>query len=191
MLVTLWQARLRHEDNRIVLDLFLYGIPIGFFFARVYYLLLNWPLYAAEPGKMFSLTGVGFVLDGALASIVVFLYVYTKRYHLFFGRWLDIVAPGLAFGHAIGLWGRIMNEEGFGLPTDSPRGFYIDFAHRPANYQEFDFFEPVCLYSSAWSTFLFIILLAAVFIQMRYRCLKAGSIFLLYIFLFSLGRFVF
>ena len=191
LLVTVWQARLQREDPRIVLDLFLYGIPTGFFFARLYYIFLNWQLYAAEPGRSLSLANGGFALDGALASIVVFLYLYTKRRGLPVWRWMDIIAPGLALGHAIGLWGRIMNEEGFGLPTDSPRGFYIDFAHRPEAYQEFDFFEPVCLYSSGWSSFLFVFLLLAVFVQLRYRRLKQGSIFLLYIGLFSLGRFIF
>ncbi|MBP2639505.1 MAG: prolipoprotein diacylglyceryl transferase [Firmicutes bacterium] len=191
LLVTVWQARLRREDVRRVLDLFLYGIPIGFFFARLYYVFLNWQLYVAEPARSLSLASGGFVLDGALASIVVFLYFYAKRHRLSVGRWLDIAAPGLALGHAIGLWARIMNEEGFGRPTDSPRGFYIDFAHRPETYQEFDFFEPVCLYSSGWSSLLFLFLLVAVFIQIRTGRLKPGSIFLLYIVLFSLGRFIF
>jgi len=191
LLVTVWQARLWREEVRRVLDLFLYGIPIGFFFARLYYVFLHWQLYIAEPEKSLSLASGGFVLDGALASMVVFLYFYAKRHGLSVWRWLDIVAPGLALGHAVGLWGRIMNEEGFGLPTDSPRGLYIDFAHRPETYQEFDFFEPVCLYSSGWSSLIFIFLLFAVFIQIRYRRLKPGCIFLLYIVLFSLGRFIF
>lgn len=191
LLVTMWQARLRREDVRTVLDLFLYGIPVGFFSARLYYVFLNWQFYAADPVKSLSLASGGFALDGALAGMVVFLYYYAKRHQLSFWHWLDIAAPGLALGHAIGLWGRIMNEEGFGLPTDHPRGFYIDFAHRPEIFQEFDFFEPVCLYSSGWSSLIFICLLAAVFIQIRTRRLKPGSLFLLYIILFSLGRFVF
>ncbi len=191
LLVTIWQARLWREDIRVVLDLFLYGIPIGFIFARLYYLVLHWQSYVAEPEKIRSLASGGFVLDGALVGLVLFLYLYSKRHRLPVGHWLDIVAPGLALGHAIGLWGRIMNEEGFGLPTNSAHGLYIDFAHRPEIYQEFDFFEPVCLYSSGWSALLFVLLVAAVILQIRYRRLQQGSIFLLYLAFFSLGRFIF
>jgi len=39
---------------------------------------------------------------------------------------LDIVAPSLALGQAIGRWGNFVNQEAHGGPTDLPWGIMVD-----------------------------------------------------------------
>src|SRR5881397_3463939 len=73
-------------------------------------------------------------------------------------RYLDIAAPSLALGQAIGRWGNFFNEEAFGTPTDLPWKLYISPSHRPIEYAQSEFFHPTFLYESLWDAVVFLLL---------------------------------
>jgi prolipoprotein diacylglyceryl transferase len=73
----------------------------------------------------------GLGIFGAIAGGVLALVIYTRHYHLSFAMWLDIAAPGIPLGQAIGRWGNFVNQELYGPPTDLPWGIPIDANHRP------------------------------------------------------------
>ena len=99
-------------------------------------------------------------------------------------RYLDIAAPSLALGQAIGRWGNFFNEEAFGTPTDLPWKLFISPAHRPLEYAQAEYFHPTFLYESLWDVGVFA-LLVWVF---RERLERApGALFLTYLGLYSLG----
>jgi phosphatidylglycerol:prolipoprotein diacylglycerol transferase len=101
-------------------------------------------------------------------------------------RCLDVIAPSMVLGQAIGRWGNFFNEEAFGRPTDLPWKLYISPAHRPPEFRNDDFFHPTFLYESLWDLLVFVMLVWWVRPRVRRH---PGAIFFSYIGLYSVGRF--
>lgn len=72
--------------------------------AKVFMFVDNWSYYAADPGRLFTLSALrsGGVFYGGLLSALVVSHFYTRRYRLPWLATADAMAPGLAFGHGIG-----------------------------------------------------------------------------------------
>jgi phosphatidylglycerol:prolipoprotein diacylglycerol transferase len=67
----------------------------------------DWKTYAEAPGRMLSidtLMSAGVYHGGFLAALI-FAWVYVRRRRMDFFRVADILAPGLALGHAVGRLG--------------------------------------------------------------------------------------
>jgi phosphatidylglycerol:prolipoprotein diacylglycerol transferase len=106
--------------------------------------------------------------------------------------WLDLGAPGLAFGQFIGRWGNFVNQELYGPPTGSSwYGIKINpnLPHQtlPPGTDYTTRFHPTFLYESLWSLLVFIILYN-VHARLRPR-LRNGDVLLGYLILYPLGRF--
>jgi phosphatidylglycerol:prolipoprotein diacylglycerol transferase len=100
-------------------------------------------------------------------------------------RALDVIAPSMILGQAIGRWGNFFNEEAFGAPTDLPWKLYISPPHRPPELRQFDFFHPTFLYESLWNLLVFVVLVRWI----RPRVGRhPGAVFFAYIGLYSVGR---
>jgi phosphatidylglycerol:prolipoprotein diacylglycerol transferase len=118
--------------------------------------------------------------------------LYTYRNKLSLLRYLDIGAPALLIGQAIGRWGNWANQELYGPPTTLPWGIAIDQYHRIppfddlARYPLTTHFQPDFLYESLWSL-IGVILLLAVGRKLAGK-LKEGDLFLAYLIWYPLGR---
>ena len=106
--------------------------------------------------------------------------------------WLDLGAPGLAFGQFVGRWGNFINQELYGPPTGSDWfGLRInpDLPHQPlppgTDYTTR--FHPTFLYESLWCLVVFVILYN-VHARLANR-LRNGDVLLGYLILYPLGRF--
>lgn len=75
--------------------------------AKLFMVLDNWNHYAADFSRLFSLSALrsGGVFTGGLLAAVAVAYFYTKRHGMPWLATADILAPGLAVGHAIGRLG--------------------------------------------------------------------------------------
>src|SRR3989454_8979990 len=154
--------------------------------ARLYYVAFNLEYYSQLPAKIFAVWEGGLVIHGGVIGGILVGGGYAWRRGLPVLRYLDIAAPSLALGQAIGRWGNFFNEEAFGTPTDLPWKLYISPSHRPVEYAQSEFFHPTFLYESLWDAVVFA-LLVWVF---RDRVDRApGALFLTYLGLYSLGRF--
>src|SRR5499433_4430230 len=93
-------------------------------------------------------------------------------------RGLDVTAPSMVLGQAIGRWGNFFNEEAFGRPTDLPWKLFISPPHRPLQYAQAEYFHPTFLYESLWDLLVFGLL----FFVLRRRLERApGALFLAYL----------
>jgi phosphatidylglycerol:prolipoprotein diacylglycerol transferase len=119
---------------------------------------------------------------------MIVMYFYARRHNLNYLHWLDIAAPALALGQAIGRWGNYVNQELYGAPTNLPWKLYIDPEHRLANYQNVDYYHPLFLYECLWNLGNMFLLL---WLSRRYADrLKNGDIFLIYLIVYPVGRFL-
>ena len=115
------------------------------------------------------------------------MFWYTRKHGLDFTEWLDIGAPGVALGQAIGRWGNFFNQELYGAPTHLPWAIYIDPQHRMAGFADQAYYHPLFLYESLWNLANMFLLL---WLGRRLsNWLKKGDLFLIYVFNYAIARF--
>ena len=108
--------------------------------ARVYHVVHMWDHYAANPGEIPAIWNGGIGIPGGIAGGALGVLVYTRLNGLNTARWMDIAAPALLLGQAIGRLGNFVNQELYGPPISVcgtqgfppclPWGIPIDADHR-------------------------------------------------------------
>ena len=99
--------------------------------ARIYHVIHQWDaIYSKHPELIPQIWNGGIGIPGAVAGGALAIWLYTRAKGLSTARWLDIFAPALLLGQAIGRLGNFVNQELYGPPTTLPWGIPIDAAHR-------------------------------------------------------------
>jgi phosphatidylglycerol:prolipoprotein diacylglycerol transferase len=163
-----------------------WAILAGLVGARVYEVVFNWDYYGQYPWKIVAVWEGGLAIHGGLIAGFLVGVALAIRWRVPVRHGLDIAAPSVVLGQAIGRWGNFFNEEAFGRPTDLPWKLYISPPHRPPEHATASYFHPAFLYESAWDLAVFLLLVG----WLRPRCReRPGALFFSYIGLYSLGRF--
>ena len=174
----------------VVSDVAILAVPAGIVGGRIYHVITSPELYFGV-GKnwkaAFYIWQGGLGIWGAIALGFLGAFIAyrrdARRSHSF-AVLADALAPGLLIAQALGRWGNWFNKELFGGPLDAPWGLEIPIRNRPMGYTDVETFHPVFLYESLWCTFAAIILVT----YLKKFTLQPGSIFALYVALYSLGR---
>ncbi|MDP9270770.1 MAG: prolipoprotein diacylglyceryl transferase [Chloroflexota bacterium] len=135
------EVRRRGEDVEQGWSMLLVAILTSVIGARIYHVIHEWgPIYSKDPWLIPQIWNGGIGIPGAIIGGAIGIWWYTRRNRLVFGRWLDIFAPALLLGQAIGRLGNFVNQELYGPPTSQcgtggfpaclPFGIQIDAAHR-------------------------------------------------------------
>jgi phosphatidylglycerol:prolipoprotein diacylglycerol transferase len=191
MALGLWlasrEAHRRGEPSEELLKAGEFALVGGLVGARLYYVLFTLDYYQTQPWwRVLAVWEGGLAIHGGLVGGLLAGGAYIWARGLPLRLYLDIVAPYLALGQAIGRWGNFFNEEAFGRPTDLPWKLHISEVHRPPQFLDHAYFHPTFLYESLWDAGVFLILVFA----FRRRLERAqGALFLAYLGLYSLGRF--
>jgi phosphatidylglycerol---prolipoprotein diacylglyceryl transferase len=176
----------RGLDKDLFMDLMLWAIPIAILSARLYYVLFEWGYYSQNPGEIIAIWNGGLAIHGALIGGVITAIVFTKKRQVSFWQLVDIAAPSIILGQAIGRWGNFINQEAHGgevtraflenlqLPEWIINQMYINGAY----------YHPTFLYESIWNLVGFILLML-----LRKVNLRRGEMFLTYVIWYSVGRF--
>ena len=188
------EAKRRGLEPEIVWDLLTYLLIGGIVGARLWHIFTPPPSsgvtagwYLTHPLDALAVWKGGLGIPGAVIGGVIALYFYTRRNKLNFAQWLDISAPCLALGQAIGRWGNFFNQELYGAPTNLPWKLYIDPEHRLPKYSQVEYYHPLFLYESLWNLGNMFFLL---WISRRFADrLKDGDLFLIYLIVYPIGRF--
>jgi phosphatidylglycerol:prolipoprotein diacylglycerol transferase len=192
------EAKRRGFDPEIVWDLLIWLIIGGVVGARLWHIFTPSPsaiaegrttiFYLTHPFDLINLRNGGLGIPGAVIGGVVALFFFTRRYALPFAEWIDIAAPSLALGQAIGRWGNFFNQELYGAPTNLPWKIYIDPSHRLPGFETQAYYHPLFLYESLWN-----LANLALLIWLAHRFgdrLKHGDIFMVYLIVYPIGRFL-
>lgn len=107
------------DPGRIV-DLSLIVILSGLLGARTLFIIINLSYYQSHPLEMVMVWKGGLVFFGGLIGGLIGLLVAILIYRMPLWRTLDIAAPGLTLGHALGRIGCFSAGCGYGRPTDLP-----------------------------------------------------------------------
>lgn len=162
------------KDN--VWDMALIGIVSGIIGARIYYVLFSLDEFKGDPLGVFRIWEGGLAIYGGIIAGTISICIYCRHNKINILNALDVCAPGLLLGQAIGRWGNFTNCEVFGRATSLFTGMSINGA-APVH--------PLFFYESMWSLIGVIILVA-----LRNRNKKNGQILCLYLLWYSSGRLV-
>ncbi len=186
--LTARELKRKGYDSVLALDALFFIVPPGFVGARVYHVLTDYQLYANDPlPGVFEVWNGGLGIYGAVIGGFLGLLLFARVRGISALAFADAAAPGVVLAQAIGRWGNYFNQELFGRPSDLPWALEISPQNRPPGYTDVATFHPTFLYESIWNV---LVCLTLLFVARRFaNRLKNGDILLLYVCLYSVGRF--
>ena len=123
---SLWLAKERKVDIKVVEGLFWWVVIGGIVGARLYHVVDKWQeIYSLNPQSAFYIWNGGLGIWGAIIGGIIGLWLGKRFLH--YGRndkgggrneLLDIVFFGLPLGQAIGRWGNFFNNEIIGKNSE-------------------------------------------------------------------------
>jgi phosphatidylglycerol---prolipoprotein diacylglyceryl transferase len=184
------QLASRGYDGALALESLFFVVPLGVVGARLYYVATEYGAqYASNPlPSVLKVWEGGLGIYGGVAGGFLGLLLFSWYRGISPLTFADAAAPGLVLGQAIGRWGNYFNQELFGRPSGLPWAIYIAPQNRPVQFADATSFHPTFLYEAVWDVLVCLVLL---WVARRFsERLKAGDIFLLYVSLYSVGRFL-
>lgn len=168
-------AVVKNLDKEMPSDLLLWVLVPAILGARLYYVIFSWDYYSKNPSEIIMIRNGGLAIYGGLLTAFLITYIYSKKKNISFLTILDIFAPGIALGQAIGRWGNFINKEAYGRATDLPWAIIIDGQK----------VHPTFLYESLGDFIIFIVL----YNLCKKNRNEKGTIISLYFILYGILRF--
>jgi len=151
--------------------------------ARLYHVLDLWSYYGRNLADIIKIQNGGLGIWGGILGMILGFLIVVKLKKLDLSNSLDLAAPSVILGQAIGRFGNYINQEGFGPPTNLPWGVPIDPENRPAQYLLYPRFHPTFFYEAILNLIFFILLL-----YLAGKVKIKGQIFALYLIFYSVAR---
>jgi phosphatidylglycerol:prolipoprotein diacylglycerol transferase len=179
-----WALISVRKDPRLnyvmVLNVALVGIPSGVIFSRLLHVIDHWDYYVANPGQIVG--GEGLSIWGAVLGAALGIWIYSRFSKKFsFGHMADVLAPGIILAQAVGRVGCTLNGCCYGIPTDLP--WAIVYTNQNTNGPIGVPVHPTQIYEIIYNLIVFGVLL-----MLRKRLKPDGSLFLVYLALYSVWR---
>lgn len=179
LLWNLRQAKKKKMDGDHLLNLSIIIFFCAFVGARIFFVLLYFRDFLAEPIEMLKIWNGGLVIYGGIIGAVIGAVIYMRIKKLNFWKWADLTVPGLALGIFIGRMGCFSIHDHIGKVTNVPWG--IEWTDGLVRHE-------TSIYASLFGLLIFIVLLLA---ERYWKVVKkTGVLTSLFIVLYSLGRFV-
>ncbi len=128
------------------------GVVVG---GRLGYILFyDFPIYAAEPLKIFKVWQGGMSFHGGMVGVLLATWWFARRNNKTFFQLADFIAPFVPIGLGLGRIGNFINGELWGKPTDLPWGMIFPYdpehvARHPSQLYQC-FLEGIVLFLILW-----------------------------------------
>jgi phosphatidylglycerol---prolipoprotein diacylglyceryl transferase len=168
------------EDD--ALYVILWALPSAFVGARLLHVIDAWQYYTTYPLQILAIQEGGLAIYGGLLGGVAGGALAARRKGLLSWKALDVAAPAMILGQAIGRLGCFMNGEHQGHPTDLP--WATSYIHPGSMAPDSLPRHPAQMYE-----FFFDLVILGLLLLLGRRVRRDGVIFTLYAALYSFGRF--
>ncbi|GEP79249.1 prolipoprotein diacylglyceryl transferase [Staphylococcus carnosus] len=171
-----------HKDALV--DIIFWSAIFGFITARIYFVIFQWPYYAANPAEIPMIWHGGIAIHGGLIGGFITGVIICRRNNHNPLQVGDIIAPSIILAQGIGRWGNFMNHEAHGGPVAKS---VLENMHIPEfiinnMYIDGKYYQPTFLYELIWDVLGFALLL---FLR---KHLRIGETFFTYLIWYSIGR---
>ncbi|MCH4124039.1 MAG: prolipoprotein diacylglyceryl transferase [Levilactobacillus sp.] len=178
----------RGIESDDIYDMILWALPAALIAARAYYVIFQWSYYQHHPGEIIAIWDGGIAIYGSLIGAGLVVYFFCRSRFIPVWLMLDVAAPTVILGQAIGRWGNFMNQEAFGRITSLA---FLQGLHLPRWVIDQMFIngayrQPTFLFESTWSLMGFVVLMS---LRHYPGLFKQGEVFLAYVMWYSFGRF--
>jgi len=183
IVVVLWMVReVRRGANLSYDTIFtaaLMGIPSGIVISRLLHIIDNLGYYIQHPGQLIGASGL--TIYGAVLGAALGIWIFSKFSNFKFAYFADLVAPGIILAQAIGRVGCTLNGCCYGVETSLPCA--IVYTH-PESYAPLGIaVHPTQLYE-----IIYLLIIFGIILKLKGRFKPDGSLFLIYLSLYSLWR---
>lgn len=173
------ECRRRGLKKDTGIDMALYAVPCAIVGARAYYVAFQWQYFRHDPLSILKVWEGGLAIYGAVIGGFIGLMILSRVRKLKLYMLLDIVAPLVILGQAIGRWGNYFNGEAYGYTvTNAALQFFPLSVQVDGQWHLATFF-----YESLWNALGFVLL-------WRYRkhIKMDGDVFFGYLMWYGAGR---
>lgn len=182
-ILTIKEAKRQNISQKFIENLLFYMIIVAIIGARIYYVIFNLKEFNSLIDILAIYNG-GLAIYGGIISSIIFIYFYSKKYKVNFLQILNLLAPALILGQAIGRWGNFFNQEAYGSIVTYE---YLNNLHIPkfiinSMYIDGTYHHPTFLYESILCFLGFIILITL-------RKKKSQNITFIYLIYYGIIRF--
>jgi len=175
-----WQIR-RGADISYdsLLTVALIAIPSGIIISRLLHIIDLWGFYMANPGLLLGFSGL--TIWGAILGATLGIWIYSRFTNFKFGYFMDLVAPGVLLAQVIGRVGCTINGCCYGMATSLPCA--VVYTH-PDSYAPLG----IAVHPTQIYEIIFLLIVFGVLFWLRKRFQPEGSLFLIYLSLYSMWR---
>jgi phosphatidylglycerol:prolipoprotein diacylglycerol transferase len=162
-----------------LLTVALIAIPSGIVVSRLLHIIDLWGFYMANPGLLLGFGGL--TIWGAILGATLGIWIYSRFSDFRFGYFMDLVAPGVLLAQVIGRIGCTINGCCYGKATSLPWGVV---------YTNPDSYAPIgiAVHPTQIYEIIFLLIVFGVLFWLRKRFQPEGSLFLIYLSLYSMWR---
>ena len=162
-----------------LLTVALIAIPSAIIISRLLHVIDLWSFYIANPGQLLGFGGL--TIWGAILGATLGIWIYSRFTNFKFGYFMDVITPGVLLAQVIGRIGCTINGCCYGKATSLPWG--VVYTHP-------DSFAPlgVAVHPTQPYEIIFLLIVFGVLFRLRRRFQPDGSLFLIYLSLYSMWR---
>lgn len=182
-LISSREARRLSFPQDTLVDFLLYAIPLGIICARLYYVFFRFNTYAEDPIAIFNIREGGLAIYGGVIGGLIAARIVSRRHKISELQLLDVLAPSLVLGQAIGRWGNYINMEAYGLRIGEEALQFFPFAVEIPVGEVWYWHMATFFYEFCWDILVFALLLIV-----RRCCRRKGDVFCWYLLLYCSGR---
>lgn len=177
--ITIKEAKRKKLNTDHVYNILFILIFAGIIGSRISHIITHWQDYSHNLWKIFAVWEGGLAFYGGFTLAVICLIIYTKIKKLNIWEYADIIIPGFVIGHAIGRIGCYVADGGhIGKATTMPWGVL---------------YQGQLVHSTSIYSALFLFCLFGLLLYFRRKDIyikTKGLLFLTYIMLYAIGRFM-
>ncbi len=174
-------ARKRGYNLDMIIDLALFAVPLAVIGARIYYVVFDWSNYQYHLLDIFAVWKGGLAIYGGVIGGALGCLLFSKVKKVPLADVMDIAAPGLILGQAIGRWGNFFNQEAYGNLISNPAWQWFPYGVYIEELGEWH--QAAFFYESMWNLIVF----AALLLYFN-RAKHKGNVTAMYFVLYGAGR---
>jgi len=164
-----------------LLTVALIAIPSGIIISRLLHIIDLFGFYLANPGMIWGFGGL--TIWGAVLGATLGIWIYSRFSDFKYGYFMDMIAPGVLLAQAVGRVGCTINGCCYGMAAPAWLPWSVVYTN-PDSYAPLG----IAVHPTQPYEIIFLLIVFGVLFSLRKRFQPEGSLFLIYLIMYSIWR---